>query len=73
MKAEFKTVTYTKENVNFRANTARGIVHNLQTKDVKVKVVRKNGEEIKGKMDIVNENRVNFTAAEQVDGATGRR
>jgi cell surface protein SprA len=70
MKAETTTVTYTKENVNFRANTVRGIVHNLKTRDVKVKITRKNGEAVKGKVDIINDNRINFTASEQADGAT---
>ena len=35
MKADLKTVTYTKENINFKANTLKSIVHNLKTKDVK--------------------------------------
>ncbi|MDQ1296948.1 MAG: hypothetical protein QG611_927, partial [Bacteroidota bacterium] len=69
MKAQYKTITYTRQNVTFRANTARGIVHNLRTKDVKVRVVKVSGEEIKGKIEIVNENRVNFTAAQQTDSA----
>jgi cell surface protein SprA len=69
MKAEYRTVTYTKNNVAFKANTVRGIVHNLRTKDVKIKVTSKTGAEVKGKMEIVNENRVNFTSAEQADGA----
>jgi cell surface protein SprA len=69
MKAELKTVTYTKDNINFKQNVAKGIVHNLRTKDVKVKVVKKNGEEVKGKVDIVSENRVNFTPTEQIEGA----
>ena len=70
MQAETKTVTYTKENVNFRANTLKGIVHNLRTRDVKVKITRKNGEAVKGKVDILNENRINFTASEQAEGVT---
>jgi cell surface protein SprA len=69
MKAELKTVTYTKENINFKANVVKAIFHNLKTKDVKVKVVTKSGEEVKGKMEIVNDNKVNFTAAQQADGA----
>lgn len=69
MKAELKTVTYTKDNVSFKANTAKTIYHNLNTKDVKVRVVGKNGKEVKGKMEIVNEEKISFTAAEQVDGA----
>jgi cell surface protein SprA len=69
MKAEFKTVTYIKDNVNFKANTVRDIYHNLKTKDVKVKIFGKTGNEIKGKVEIVNDNKVTFTAAEKADGA----
>ena len=69
MKADLITVTYTKENINFKANVVKPIIHNLKTKDVKVKIVGKNGEEVKGKLEIVNENRVNFTSAKQVDDA----
>ncbi len=69
MKTEMKTVTYTKENIDFKAKSVKSIVHNLDTREVKVKVFGKNGQEVKGKMEVVNENRVNFTAAEQVDGA----
>ena len=69
IKADLKTVTYTKENVNFKPNVAKSIVHNLKTRDIKVKVVKKSGEEVKGKMVIVTENKVNFITTEQVDGA----
>jgi cell surface protein SprA len=69
LKAQFKTVTFTKGNQNFKTNAVKGIIHNLGTKDVKVRVQKKNGEELKGKVDIVNDNRVNFTAAENADGA----
>ena len=69
MKIELKTVTYAKDNVNFKVNAVKAINHNLNTKDVKVKIVGKSGEEVKGIMKIVDENKVNFTAAEQADGA----
>jgi len=69
MKANLKTVTYTKENVSFKANVVKSIIHNLKTKDVKVKIVGKNGQEVKGKLEIVSDTKVNFTAAQQVDGA----
>jgi cell surface protein SprA len=69
MKAELITVTYTKENVSFKANVVKPIYHNLKTKDVKVKIIGKNGIEVKGKIDIVSENRINFTAAQQTDNA----
>ena len=67
LKSQLKTVIYTKENVNFKAKTVKSIVHNLDSRDVKVKVTRKNGKEVKGKLDIVNENRVDFTSAEPAD------
>jgi len=70
MKTETKTETFTKENVSFKAKTVKSIVHNLKTRDVKVKVTRKNGEEVKGKVDIMNENRINFTSEEQVEVST---
>jgi cell surface protein SprA len=69
VKKEFKTVTFTKENVSFKPNVVRAIIHNLKTRDVKLKIVGKNGVEVNGKVDIVNENRINFTTAEKVDGA----
>ena len=69
VKSEMKTVTYKRENVNFRPNVMRPIIHNLRTRDVKVKVVNKSGAEVKGKMVIVSDNRINFTSVESVDGA----
>jgi cell surface protein SprA len=69
MKADMKTLRYEKENVSFKPNAVKAIFHNLNSKDVKVKIVDKSGKDVKGKMEIVNENRINFTAAEQVDGA----
>ncbi|MDP4223398.1 MAG: cell surface protein SprA [Bacteroidota bacterium] len=69
MKTEFKTETYTKGGINFRQNITRQITHNLKTRDVKVKIVKKDGTELKGKLDIVSDNRVSFTPAETADGA----
>ncbi|MFZ0282979.1 MAG: cell surface protein SprA [Bacteroidales bacterium] len=68
MKTEFKTATFTRANVNFREKVVRGLTHNLRTKDVKVKIVKKDGTELAGKLDIVSDNRVNFTATESSDG-----
>ncbi len=70
MKPEYKTVTYTRGNINLRPGTKRAIYHNLKTKDIKVKVVDGDGKEVKGKMEIVSDNRINFTADKKVDGAT---
>ena len=69
-KSETVTVTYNKSNVNFRPKAVKAINHNLGTRDVKLKITGKNGQDVKGKVDIVSDNRINFTADEQVDGAT---
>ena len=69
MQPNLETVTYTKENVDFRAKSVKSIVHNLRTKDIKVRVIGKDGKEVKGRTDIINENRINFTAEEKADGA----
>ena len=69
-KTETVTVKYSKADVNFRAKRVRSKKHNLGTRDVKVKITGKDGQEVKGKMDIISDNRVNFTAEEQADGAT---
>ena len=66
MRPEFKTVTYTREKVSFRPGVPRSITHNLKTQDVSVKVYDSSGKEIKGKMSIVNENRITFAADEEV-------
>ncbi|HUX94643.1 MAG TPA: cell surface protein SprA [Bacteroidales bacterium] len=68
-KQETVPVTYTRSNLNFRAKAVKAINHNLGTRDVKVKVTSKTGQEVKGKMEVISDNRINFTAEEQVDGA----
>lgn len=69
MKRDYKTVTWSRSNISFRPDAVRGIMHNLRTSDVKIKVTNKEGVEVKGKADVVNENRINFTTTERVDGA----
>ena len=64
------TVVYNRSNMSFSANTVKPINHNLRTRDIKVRVVDKEGREIRGKTDIISDNRINFTASEQVEGAT---
>jgi len=68
MQTEYKTETFTRNNVNFRVDVMRPLVHNLKTKDVKVMIVKKDGTELKGKIDIISENRINFTSAEAAEG-----
>lgn len=69
MRPEFKTLTYTREKLSLRPGTARSITHNLKTKDVTVKAYDASGKEVPGKLNIVSENRITFTPAEQADNA----
>ena len=67
---EMVTVVYSMSNVNLTAGVIRPINHNLGTRDIRVRVVDRNGVEVKGQTDILNENRINFIAEEQVEGVT---
>jgi cell surface protein SprA len=59
-----KEVSYSQEEINLRANTARTITHNLKTEDVKITFLDEGGQEINGLIEIVNENKIRFTAEE---------
>lgn len=61
-------MTYTRNNITFRAKTRRVIAHNLKTRDVKVRIIKTDGSDLKGDLEIVNENRVNFTSTEDASG-----
>ncbi len=61
-KKKFKDVKYTKDNVSLKKNKPRSITHNLKTENVKVKATDSKGKEIKGRTEIVNENKVKFYA-----------
>ncbi len=65
-KKKFKDVKFTKENVSLKKNKPRSIVHNLKTENVKLKVTDSKGKEIKGRTEIVNENKVKFYAEKTV-------
>ena len=56
-----KEVQYSVDNVRLKANTPKSIFHKLKTKNVEVTAVDKEGVPVAGRMDIVNENRINFT------------
>lgn len=68
-KQAFTTVRYSKDKIAFKAKTPRAIIHNLKTKDIVVKVFNSAGKEVKGKVEINNENKVTYTADEKTDNA----
>jgi cell surface protein SprA len=69
-KKEFRTVNYTRENVNFSAGRGKSIYHNLKTEDVNVKIRKPDGSALVGKTEIQSENKLVFTSSEDVDDAT---
>ncbi|NLN30972.1 MAG: cell surface protein SprA [Bacteroidales bacterium] len=69
MKREYRTVTFSRSNINFREGIPRAIIHNLRTSDVKVRVTNKDGSEVEGRLEVVSETRINFTTTGKVDGA----
>ncbi len=59
-KKKFKTVKFTKENVKLKKDKAKSITHNLKTEKVELIAFDKNKKTIKGKTQIINENKVKF-------------
>lgn len=68
-KEDIKTVEY-KENINLRKGKSKSIYHKLGTEDVKVWVTDASGNEVKGELEIVNNNRVKFIPDETKNNAT---
>ncbi len=65
---KIKEVTFQSENVRLKANTPKSIFHKLKTEKVEVTALAKDGSKIDGEVDIVNENRVTFTANKNLSG-----
>jgi cell surface protein SprA len=68
-KEDLETVEY-KENVDLRKGKSKSIYHKLGTEDVKVWVTDASGNEVKGELEVVNNNRVKFTPDETKNNAT---
>lgn len=69
-KKKFKIVTYQRDKTSIIARIPKIINHKLATQDVTVKVYKSDGTEIKGKMDIVNPNKITFTTDSDYSGIT---
>jgi cell surface protein SprA len=66
---KYKMVKFERERNSFVANQPKGIFHNMGSEEVKLKVIDEKGAEVKGKMDVVTANRVNFTSETDVKNA----
>ena len=67
---QYKTVTYTRSALTFRANEPRNITHALNTKIVDVKLSDANGNAVTADVVVLNENRVQITTTVDVTRAT---
>ncbi|MFO7575366.1 MAG: cell surface protein SprA [Bacteroidales bacterium] len=65
--AGIETVVYTRDNNNFRSGQRRFVNHNLKTRDITVRMMKPDGTQLKGKLEILSENRIAFTAEEDAD------
>ncbi|MBQ5452968.1 MAG: cell surface protein SprA, partial [Bacteroidales bacterium] len=61
---EKREVVYQKGNLRFFKNKERNIVHSLGTTEVEVEVLDYDGKKIDGDVQIVDKNKVKFTAAD---------
>ncbi|MFH1320076.1 MAG: cell surface protein SprA [Bacteroidota bacterium] len=65
----YKKVKYEMDDVSFKARKPKKITHDLETKDINVEVFDSKGEEVKGKIFIINENKVTFEIKKDVKNA----
>jgi len=63
-----KEVQYTAENVKLKANTPKSIFHKLNTQNVELTALAKDGTKVEGQVAIVNENRISFTTDKSLSG-----
>lgn len=67
---QFRRVRYERSNINLKANETRPVNHNLNTEDVVLRVIDSQGRPVRGRTEIINERRVNFTVDRDIDNAT---
>ena len=57
---ETKTEVYALQNINLKEKSARRVVHNLKTRNVKVTITDEKGQVVDGELRIESENRITF-------------
>jgi cell surface protein SprA len=63
-----KEVQYTTDNVKLKAKTPKSIFHKLNTQNVELIAITKDGKKVEGQVAVVNENRISFTSEKSVSG-----
>ncbi len=67
---EFRRVSYERSNINLTADDPYTINHNLNTREVVVRVLDDQGRPARGKTDILSDRRVNFISDRDIIGAS---
>lgn len=62
-----ETVVYTRDNLTFRANQRRFVVHNLKTRDVTVRMMKSDGMQLNGRVEVLSDTRIAFTPSEDAE------
>lgn len=65
---KYKKVTYERDKVDLVANEPKGIFHGLAAKEITAKILDATGKEIKGKTEVVNENKINIIVDKDYKG-----
>jgi len=65
---KIKEVQYTTDNVRLKAKTPKSIFHKLNTQNVELTALAKDGTKIEGEMVVINENRISFTTEKSLSG-----
>ncbi len=67
---KYREVSFKKENLRFKKDIGKSIIHNLNTDNVSIKVTDENGKPIDGELIVVNKNKVKFRAKDNYRNAT---
>lgn len=66
---KYKTVKWSAEKIDFKKDKKKLIKHKLKTEIIIVKVIAKDGHEVIGKTEVVDEDKVRFISSEDVKDA----
>ncbi|OFY50107.1 MAG: cell surface protein SprA [Bacteroidetes bacterium GWF2_49_14] len=64
-----KEVKFEADKINIKPNIGKIIIHDLMTKDVKIKMFDQNNRVVEVEMEVVNERRIKITADKEYPGA----
>ena len=67
---QFRRVRFERSGISITANETHAINHNLNTEEVVVRVLDDQGSPVRGRSEVINERRVDFTVDRDIEGAS---